>query len=207
MGLEAYITGGDEGKEACAPNAITWGIFIIVGLLLLNAMGKVTLKQGFGSWQGASVRGAEQDQVGLYGREGFATDAALDATFQGGDGSKFADLLNAAAKDDGDSADSEGAGGDPSPFDDVVQEGGYGMYQSVYDSEARAPLEKDALKKKWLSDGAAAADNFWKLMGGDNACDLPVARVAFAEALSLSAANGDIPTGAVKTSFADNLSQ
>jgi len=177
---EQYITGGDETDCICGvPAYLVWGIGIVAVILLLGRMGTIDLPalgakmfggaDGFGSrWQGAGSRLAQSTQAGLdgfRGREGAVGDVAEGAL-------AAADAAALAA----------------------ARAPSYGDYRGGdFGGEGTAPDQMDAadLKAAHDSDAVEAAADLWGLLGGENSCDLPVDVGAFAEALSLSAANGD----------------
>jgi len=213
-GIENYITGGAEGD--CAPPIAIYAILIVVVLLVLNEMGKISLNQE-GMWNkspnaSASTRFLEQDQADLRSgfsgtREGYEYNDAMSPG-QGGPADDFDKMLDAAAGAQP-SADIDAAGSDPNPFDSVVASGGYGDYAGTYASAERDPVDAAEAKARWNTNKEAAQAHFWTLVGGENSCGIPVASSAFAEALSLSAANGDLPCGTAtaggKSDFAADL--
>ncbi len=223
-GIESFITGGAEGD--CAPPIVVYAILIVVVLLALNAMGTIALKQGFNKSPNASssmryqIQGQptlEQDlkrkfaeghfhqPSGSDGREGFDFSDPMGPG-QGGPVDDFDAMLNAAANNlPGSEIDAAGA----NEFADVIVAGGYGDYAGIYDSVDRVVVDAATAKAAWEANKAAAQAQFWSLVGGENSCELPVASSAFAEALSLSAANGDLPCGTAtagaKSVFAQDL--
>jgi hypothetical protein len=172
---------------------LVWGIAIVSAMLLLSAMGKLDLvalgkslggSESFGnrSYQGAG--GPWLDKV---------VSGQADVAYSGKDAFRGRRAGFSGRENN-----------DADQVDGVYAQGGYGDYRgSVFDSVDRDPVDIAAAKALAADNAKEAAADLWARFGGENACDLPVSSVAFAEAMSLVAANGDVPCGG--TDFAADL--
>ena len=188
-----FVTGG---AEECVPSSLLWGVAIIALLLLLNAMGQITLKKdGFSGWnyQGAGMVRGSSTQSAVEGFGGFDPDAVggLAGSDSPATGKDFNKLLQTA------SGDVEEAGPDDVvEVDALYQKGGYGDYRSgEFASAARNPVQAEDAKKLMDTKKGKALKDLWARLGGENSCGLPVDSSALAQGMSLVAINGDAPTG------------
>lgn len=179
--IDHFITGGAEGDSGC--DHLTWGILIVVVLLLLNAIGTINLKSADKYAPKTTMPGSTQQyqistqaDVAGSGREGFPDDTGIGGIGTSQTGPNFL------------------SGADDSVSAAIDAEDASAVVTAYAASGAASAGNAAAAKGAWLGASAAAGADMWARFGGENSCDLPVNAGALAEGLSLTMANGDMPT-------------